>query len=206
MKTDVLKLDGGKAGQVELKKEIFGLDRRADILHRVVNWQLSKRRAGTHAVKFRSDVAGTQKRVGRQKGGGTARHGNRKANIFVGGGRAFGPIPRDHGFKLQKKVRTLGLKTALSVKAADKKLMIIDNVEFKGGKTKGLVAKLEKLGLTNALFIDGAEVNGGFKQALKNIPNMDVLPTQGINVYDILRRDTLVLTKDAVKNLEERLI
>ncbi len=206
MKTDVLKLDGGKAGQVELKKEIFGLDRRADILHRVVNWQLSKRRAGTHAVKFRSDVAGTQKRVGRQKGGGTARHGNRKANIFVGGGRAFGPIPRDHGFKLQKKVRTLGLKTALSVKAADKKLMIIDNVEFKGGKTKGLAAKLEKLGLTNALFIDGSEVNGGFKQALKNIPNMDVLPTQGINVYDILRRDTLVLTKDAVKNLEERLI
>lgn len=206
MKTDVLKLDGGKAGQVELKKEIFGLDRRADILHRVVNWQLSKRRAGTHAVKFRSDVAGTQKRVGRQKGGGTARHGNRKANIFIGGGRAFGPIPRDHGFKLQKKVRTLGLKTALSVKAADKKLMIIDNVEFKGGKTKGLAAKLEKLGLTNALFIDGAEVNGGFKQALKNIPNMDVLPTQGINVYDILRRDTLVLTKDAIKNLEERLI
>lgn len=206
MKTDVLKLDGGKAGQVELKKEIFGLDRRADILHRVVNWQLSKRRAGTHAVKFRSDVAGTQKRVGRQKGGGTARHGNRKANIFIGGGRAFGPIPRDHGFKLQKKVRTLGLKTALSVKAADKKLMIIDNVEFKGGKTKGLAAKLEKLGLTNALFIDGTEVNGGFKRALKNIPNMDVLPTQGINVYDILRRDTLVLTKDAIKNLEERLI
>lgn len=206
MKTDVLKLDGGKAGQVELRPEIFGLDRRADILHRVVNWQLAKRRAGTHAVKFRSDVAGTQHRVGRQKGGGTARHGNRKANIFVGGGRAFGPIPRDHGFKLQKKVRTLGLKTALSVKAADKKLMIVDDIELKGGKTKSLVAKLGKLGLTNALFIGGSEVNEGFKQALQNIPNMDVLPTQGINVYDVLRRDTLVLTKAALKNLEERLI
>ena len=206
MKTDVLKLDGGKAGQVELKKEIFGLDRRADILHRVVNWQLAKRRAGTHAVKFRSDIAGTQKRWGRQKGGGTARHGNRKSNIFIGGGRAFGPIPRDHGFKLQKKVRTLGLKTALSVKATEKKLIILDDIELKDGKTKSLVAKLGKLGLTNALFIGGADVSGGFKQALQNIPNMDVLPTQGINVYDILRRDTLVLTKDAVKNLEERLI
>ncbi len=205
MKTDVLKLDGGKAGQIELKKEIFGLDRRADILHRVVNWQLAKRRAGTHAVKFRSDIAGTTKRWGKQKGGGTARHGNRKSNIFIGGGRAFGPIPRDHGFKLQKKVRTLGLKTALSVKAADKKLIVIDKIELKDGKTKTLIAKLAKLGLTNALFISGSEVNSSFLQALKNIPNMDVLPTQGINVYDILRRDTLVLTQDAVKNLEERL-
>lgn len=205
MKTDVLKLDGGKAGQVELKKEIFGLDRRADILHRVVNWQLAKRRAGTHAVKFRSDIAGTTKRWGKQKGGGTARHGNRKANIFIGGGRAFGPIPRDHGFKLQKKVRTLGLKTALSVKAADKKLIIVDDIELKDGKTKSLVAKLGKLGLTNALFIGGSEVNDGFKQAIQNIPNVDVLPTQGINVYDVLRRDTLVLTKAALKNLEERL-
>ena len=205
MKTDVLKLDGGKAGQVELKKEIFGLDRRADILHRVVNWQLAKRRAGTHAVKFRGDIAGTTKRVGSQKGGGTARHGNRKSNIFIGGGRAFGPIPRDHGFKLQKKVRTLGLKTALSVKATEKKLMILDDIELKDGKTKSLVVKLSKLGLTNALIVGGSDVNGGFKQALANIPNIDVLPTQGINVYDILRRDTLVLTKDAVKNLEERL-
>ena len=205
MKTDVLKLDGSKAGQIDLRPEIFGLEKRADILQRVVNWQLAKRRAGTHAVKFRSDINARKKKLYRQKGTGGARHGARSANIFVGGGRAFGPIPRDHGFKLQKKVRTLGLKTALSSKAQDKKIIVLDNIELKDGKTKTLTAKLGKLGLSNALFIDGAEVNGGFKRALKNIPNMDVLPSQGINVYDILRRDTLVLTKEAVKNLEERL-
>jgi len=204
MKADVLKLDGSKAGEIELKKDIFGLAPRADILHRVVNWQLAKRRAGTHAVKFRSDVAGTQKRVGRQKGGGTARHGNRKANIFVGGGRAFGPIPRDHGFKLPKKVRALGLKTALSAKVQGKQLIVLDNADLKAPKTADLVKKLGKLGITSALFVDGAEVNENFKLALSNIPNVDVLPSQGINVYDILRRDVLVLTKGAVKNLEER--
>jgi len=205
MKTDVLKLDGGKAGQIELKGEIFGLENRADILHRVVNWQLAKRRAGTHAVKFRSDINARKKKLYRQKGTGGARHGAKSANIFVGGGRAFGPIPRDHGHKLQKKVRTLGLKTALSVKASGKKLVVVDSLDFTSGKTSDLQKKLGKLGVTNALFIDGAEVNGGFKQAVSNIPNIDVLPTQGINVYDILRRDVLVLTTDAVKNLEERL-
>lgn len=204
MKTDVLKLDGSKAGQIELKKDIFGLEARADILHRVVTWQLAKRRAGTHAVKFRSDIAGTTKRVGRQKGGGTARHGNRKTNIFIGGGRAFGPIPRDHGFDLPKKVRALGLKTALSVKAADKKLMVLENIDLKAGKTADLVKKLKKLGVSNALFVDGAEVNKNFKLALSNIPNVDVLPSQGLNVYDILRRDVLVMTTGAIKNLEER--
>ena len=204
MKADVLKLDGGKAGQIELKKDIFGLKPRADILHRVVTWQLAKRRAGTHAVKFRSDIVGTTKRVGRQKGGGTARHGSRKANIFIGGGRAFGPIPRDHGFRLPKKVRTLGLKTALSAKARGKQLIVLDNADLKAPKTADLVKKFKKLGVTSALFIDGAEVNENFKLALANIPNVDVLPSQGINVYDILRREVLVLTRAAVKNLEER--
>lgn len=146
MKTDVLKLDGGKPGQIDLKPEIFGLEKRADILQRVVTWQLAKRRAGTHAVKFRSDINKRKKKLYRQKGTGGARHGAKSANIFVGGGRAFGPIPRDHGFKLQKKVRTLGLKTALSAKAADKKLFILDSVELKDGKTKTLAKKLEKLG------------------------------------------------------------
>ena len=205
MKADVLKLDGSKAGEIELKKDIFGLKPRADILHRVVTWQLAKRRAGTHAVKFRSDIKTTGKKAYRQKGTGSARHGDRGANIFVGGGRAFGPIPRDHGFKLPKKVRALGLKTALSAKAQDKQLIVLDNAELKAPKTADLVKKLKKLGVTSALFVDGAEVNENFKQALSNIPLVDVLPTQGINVYDILRRDVLVLTKSAVKNLEERL-
>jgi large subunit ribosomal protein L4 len=205
MKTQVITLDGKKAGDVTLDKGIFGLPRRADILHRVVNWQLAKRRAGTHAVKFRSDIAGSKKRIGRQKGGGTARHGNRKANIFIGGGRAFGPIPRDHSHRLNKKVRTLGLKTALSSKAEDKKLIIIDGLELKDGKTAVLTKKIEKLGLTSALFVAGPEVNEGFARALSNIPRMDVLPSQGINVYDILRRDTLVLSTEALAKLEERL-
>ncbi len=204
MKADVLKLDGSKAGEIELKKDIFGLKPRADILHRVVTWQLAKRRAGTHAVKFRSDIKTTGKKAYRQKGTGSARHGDRGANIFVGGGRAFGPIPRDHGFKLPKKVRALGLKTALSTKAQDKRLIVLDNAELKAPKTADLVKKLKKLGVTSALFVDGAEVNENFKQALSNIPLVDVLPTQGINVYDILRRDVLVLTKSAVKNLEAR--
>ena len=205
MKTDVLTLDAKKAGDIELDDAIFGVTARADILHRVVNWQLAKRRAGTHAVKFRSDIARTGKKFGRQKGGGGARHGDRRSNIFIGGGRAFGPIPRDHGFDLPKKVRKLGLKTALSAKAADGKLIIVDVAELKEGKTKELAAKLEKLGLASALFVDGVEVNENFKRAVSNIPNIDVLPSQGANVYDILRRDTLVLTKAAVAKLEERL-
>lgn len=205
MKTNVLTLDAKKAGDIDLDEAIFGVTPRADILHRVVNWQLAKRRAGTHAVQFRSDVSRTGARLGRQKGGGTARHGSRSSNIFVGGGRAFGPIPRDHGFDLPKKVRKLGLKTALSTKAAEGKLIVVDTAELKEGKTKELMAKLEKLGLANALFVDGSEVNANFKQAVQNIPNVDVLPSQGANVYDIIRRDTLVLTKAAVAKLEERL-
>lgn len=205
MKTDVLTLDAKKAGDIDLDEAIFGVSARADILHRVVNWQLAKRRAGTHAVKFRSDIARTGARFGRQKGGGTARHGSRRSNIFVGGGRAFGPIPRDHGHSLPKKVRKLGLKSALSAKQADGKLIVVETAELKDGKTKELKAKLEKLGLSNALFVDGAEVNENFLRASQNIPNVDVLPSQGANVYDILRRDTLVLTKAAVENLGERL-
>lgn len=205
MKTNVLTLDAKKAGDIDLDEAIFGVTARADILHRVVNWQLAKRRAGTHAVQFRSDVSRTGARFGRQKGGGTARHGARSANIFVGGGRAFGPIPRDHGYSLPKKIRKLGLKSALSAKQASGKIIVVDAAELKDAKTKDLQAKLEKLGLTNALFLDGAEVNENFLRAAQNIPNVDVLPTQGANVYDILRRDTLVLTKAAVAQLGERL-
>lgn len=205
MKADVITLEAKKAGDITLDEAIFGVTARADILHRVVNWQLAKRRAGTHAVQFRSDVSRTGARYGRQKGGGTARHGSRRSNIFVGGGRAFGPIPRDHGFSLPKKVRKLGLKTALSSKQAEGKLIIVDVAELKDGKTKELQAKLEKMGLKNALFVDGAEVNENFLRAARNIPNIDVLPSQGANVYDILRRDTLVLTTAAVAQLEERL-
>ncbi len=205
MKTNVLTLDAKKAGDIDLDEAIFGVTARADILHRVVNWQLAKRRAGTHAVQFRSDVSRTGARFGRQKGGGTARHGARSANIFVGGGRAFGPIPRDHGYSLPKKIRKLGLKSALSAKQASGKIIVVDAAELKDGKTQELQAKLEKLGLTNALFLDGAEVNENFLRAAQNIPNVDVLPTQGANVYDILRRDTLVLTKAAVAQLGERL-
>lgn len=205
MKAKVVNLDAKKVGDIELDDAIFGLSARADILHRVVNWQLAKRRAGTHAVKFRSDIACTGKRFGNQKGGGSARHGPRSSNIFIGGGRAFGPIPRDHGFGLPKKVRKLGLKTALSSKQADGKLIVVDTADMKDVKTKALVSVLSKLGLQNALFIDGAEVNANFKDAVSNIPNIDILPTQGANVYDILRRDTLVLTKAAVKKLGERL-
>ncbi len=205
MKSDIVTLDGKKAGDIELQDSIFGLEARPDILQRVVRWQLAKRRAGTHAVKFRSDIAGSSAKIYRQKGTGRARHGTKKVNIFVGGGRAFGPLPRDHGFKLPKKVRVLGLKTALSAKQAAKKLIVIDSLDLKDAKTAGLKKKLEKLGLANALFVGGAVVDEGFQKALSNLPNLDVLPSQGINVYDILRRDTLVLSKEAVASLEERL-
>lgn len=193
--------DGDK---ITLNDEIFGVEARADILHRVVNWQLAKRRAGTHAVKFRSDIARTGKKFGRQKGGGGARHGSRRSNIFIGGGRAFGPIPRDHGHKLPKKIRALGMKSALSSKVRDQKLIILDEAALKEAKTKALVAALDKLGISNALFID-ADLNENFVKAARNIPNIDVLPSVGANVYDIMRRDTLVLTKAAVEKLEERL-
>ncbi|MBT5435061.1 MAG: 50S ribosomal protein L4 [Alphaproteobacteria bacterium] len=205
MKTDVLTLDNKKAGSVDLSEDVFGLPARPDILARVINWQLAKRRAGTHSTKSTSDVVGTTHRVGRQKGGGTARHGSRKTNIFRGGAIGHGPVQRSHAFKLPKKIRALGLKTALSVKQAEGKLLIVENADLEGPKTKELVARLGAMGIGNALFVDGAAVNENFLRAVSNIPGIDVLPSAGANVYDIVRRDTLVLTKDAVTALEERL-
>lgn len=205
MKADVLTLDAEKAGTVDLDDAIFALEARPDILHRIVNWQLAKRRAGTHAVQFRSDVTATGKKAYKQKGTGHARHGDRRANLFRGGGRAFGPIPRDHSHGLTKKVRKLGLKSALSAKQAEGRLIILDELKLDEAKTKSFLDKLGKLGLTNALFIDGQEVDANVRLAASNIPHIDVLPSQGANVYDILRRDTLVLTRAALDKLAERL-
>ncbi|GIX16819.1 MAG: 50S ribosomal protein L4 [Rhodothalassiaceae bacterium] len=205
MKADVLTWDAKKAGSIELDDAIFGLEPRADILHRVVVWQLAKRRAGTHAVKFRSDVRATNRKMYRQKGTGRARHGSRRVNIFRGGGRAFGPIPRDHAIKLPKKVRALGLRHALSDKAREGRLIVVETAKLEKGKTRELKDKLAKLGLTSALIIDGEAVDEAFKRAAANLPQVKVLPTIGANVYDILRHETLVLTKAAVDKLKERL-
>jgi len=205
MKAQVITLDAKKAGDIDLDDGIFGLPERGDILQRVVVWQLAKRRAGTHKVQSRGEVSGTTKRIGRQKGGGSARHGSGKVSQFRGGARAFGPVVRSHAISLPKKIRALGLKTALSSKVASGDLVILENADLKNGKTKDLLSKLDKLGVSNALFVDGAEVNENFRKALSNIPNVDVLPTQGANVYDILRREKLVLTKAAVEGLVERL-
>lgn len=204
MKISVKTLENKAAGDVTVKDEVFGIDPRGDIMARVVNWQLAKRRAGSHKVKIRSEIARTGAKVGRQKGGGRARHGAASSNIFRGGGVSHGPVVRDHGFSLQKKVRQLGLKSALSTKAREGKLVILDKLSS-DGKTSTLRAKLAKCGINNALIIGGAEIDTMFNRAASNIPLLDVLPQQGINVYDILRRDTLVLTKDCVAHLEERL-
>ncbi|WP_321502908.1 50S ribosomal protein L4 [Breoghania sp.] len=204
MELAVKTLEGGAAGSITLSDEIFGLDPRADLMHRVVRWQLAKRQAGTHKTKGRSEVAATGKKFVRQKGSGGARHGDRKVPQFRGGGRAFGPVVRDHSFDLPKKVRALGLKHALSAKAQASNIVILDDVKSADGKTKALKAQLGALGFANVLFIDGAEIDNNFRLAARNIPNVDVLPVQGINVYDILRRETLVLTKAAVSALEER--
>ncbi len=205
MKTDVIKLDAKKAGSIDLADEIFGLEPRADILHRVVRYQLAKRQAGTHKVKTRSETSYTTKRIYRQKGTGGARHGSRNAPIFRGGGIYKGPTPRSHAHKLTKKFRALGLKHALSAKVAAGELVILDNADLKDGKTKALATAIKNLGWKRALIIDGAEVNENFARAARNIDGLDVLPSAGVNVYDILRRDTLVLTKAAVEALEARL-
>ena len=204
MKISVKTLENKSAGDVTVKDEVFGINPRGDIMARVVNWQLAKRRAGSHKVKIRSEITRTGAKVGRQKGGGRARHGAASSNIFRGGGVSHGPVVRDHGFSLQKKVRQLGLKSALSTKAREGKLVILDKLSS-DGKTATLRAKLAKCGISNALIIGGAEIDAMFSRAASNIPLLDVLPQQGINVYDILRRDTLVLTKDCVAHLEERL-
>ncbi len=196
--------DGKAAGSVTLSDAIFGLEPRTDLIHRCVNWQLAKRQRGTHAVKNRADIARTGKKMYRQKGTGSARHGSGRANLFRGGGRAFGPVVRSHATELPKKVRALALKHALSAKAKDGAIVVVDNVALDEAKTKTLLSRFETLGLANALIIDGATVEQNFQRAARNIPNIDVLPVQGINVYDILRRHKLVLTKAALDALEAR--
>jgi large subunit ribosomal protein L4 len=204
MKLDVTTLDGASAGSVELADEIYGLEPRPDILQRCVRWQLAKRRAGTHKSKGRSEINRTTKKLYKQKGTGNARHGAASAPQFRGGGKAFGPVVRSHAHDLPKKVRALALRHALSSKAKTQSLIIVDDVRLDAPKTKALVERFGKLGLANALVIGGAEVEPNFKLAARNIPNVDVLPVQGINVYDILRREKLVLTKAAVDALEAR--
>ena len=204
MKLDITTLDGAGAGSVDLDETIFGLEPRVDLLQRMVRWQLAKRQAGTHAVKNRSDVNRTRKKLYKQKGTGNARHGAASAPQFRGGGRAFGPVVRSHAHDLPKKVRALALKHALSAKVKDSTLIVIDDVKLADGKTKGLVERFEKMGLQSALIISGAEVDVNFGRAARNIPQIDVLPIQGINVYDILRRDKLVLTRAAIDALEAR--
>ena len=205
MKTDVIKLDAAKAGSIELSDAIFGLEPRADILHRMVRYQLAKRQAGTHKVKTRSETSYSTKKIYRQKGTGGARHGSRNAPIFRGGGIYKGPTPRSHAHNLTKKFRALGLKHALSAKVAAGELVIIEDATLSAGKTKALATVIKDLGWKRALIIDGAEVNENFALAARNIEGVDVLPSAGANVYDILRRDTLVLTKAAVAALEARL-
>src|SRR3954469_2642659 len=204
MKLDITTLDGAGAGSVDLNEEIFGLEPRADLLQRMVRWQLAKRRAGTHAVKNRSDVNRTRKKLYKQKGTGNARHGAASAPQFRGGGRAFGPVVRDHSHDLPKKVRALALRHALSAKAKASTLIVVDDIKLADGKTKALAERFGKLGLSSALIIGGAEVDVNFGRAAPNLPQIDVLPVQGINVYDILRREKLVLTRAAVDALEAR--
>jgi len=205
MKLDVIKLDGGKGGSIELPDDIFGIEEiRADILQRCVTWQLAKRRAGTHKIQVRNEVSRTGKKMYRQKGTGGARHGSRRAAQFVGGAKAHGPVVRSHAFDLPKKVRALALRHALSSKARDGSLIVLDNATVKDAKTAALRTSLEKIGVTNALLITGVEVDANLKLAARNIPNVDVLPNAGLNVYDVLRRTTLVLTKDAVEAIRTR--
>ena len=205
MKLQVTTLENKKAGEIELDEGVFGLPTRKDILARVVNWQLAKRRAGTHKTKGRGEVKGSTRKIFRQKGTGNARMGNARTPIRRGGGVTFGPLVRDHAISLNKKVRKLGLKTALSAKVAEGKLVVLDSASVESAKTAALAKSLGVLGWRSVLLIDGAEVNANFARAARNIPLVDVLPQQGANVYDILRRDTLVLTKDAVAALEARL-
>ena len=205
MKLTVKSLDNTEVGDIDLADDVFGLPVRSDILARVVNWQLAKRRAGTHKTKGISDISGTTAKPYKQKGTGRARQGSRRSPQFRGGATIFGPVVRSHEFGLQKKVRKLGLKTALSAKQAEGKLVVIDAAAVGEAKTKALRAQFDTLGWASVLIIDGATVDGNFAKAARNLPKVDVLPQQGANVYDILRRDTLVLTRAAVEQLEARL-
>lgn len=204
MKCDVITLDNQAAGSIELDDSVFGLEPRADLLQRVVRWQLAKRQAGTHKTKGISEISGTTKKPYKQKGTGRARQGSMRSAQFRGGATIFGPVVRSHAHDLPKKVRALGLKNALSAKAKAGQLVVLDAAASEG-KTKALAAQLKALNWGRALIIDGPEIQDAFARAARNIPNVDVLPAQGANVYDILRRDTLVLTKAAVEKLEERL-
>ena len=205
MKVKVQSFAGKSGGDIELSDAVFGLEPRADILHRVVTWQLEKRRGTARAARERSDVARTGKKYGRQKGGGTARHGDRRAPIFIGGGKAHGPRVRDFNPSLNKKVRALGLKMALSTKVRDGKLIVMENLDVSEAKTKALKEQLGKLGLgKTALVIDGDALNVGFAKASSNLREINLLPAVGANVYDILKHETLVLTRAAVEKLEAR--
>lgn len=206
MKIEVKTLAAKDAGAIDLDDAVFGIEEvRSDLLQRVVKWQLAARQQGSHKTLGRSEIARTKKKFGRQKGGGGARHGARSAPIFVGGGKAHGPRVRSHAHELPKKVRALGLKHALSSKAGSQSLIVLDDAVLDAPKTKELRASFEGLGISNALIISGAEVNENFAKAARNLPCIDVLPAQGLNVYDVLRRDTLVLTKAAVEKIHERL-
>lgn len=205
MKCDIISLDNKKVGDIDLDEAVFGLEVRRDILARVVNWQLAKRRSGNHKVKTRAEVKGTRAKPHAQKGSGRARQGTAQSPILRGGGVAFGPHVRDHAHGLQKKVRALALKTALSAKQAEGKLVVLDKASLKKAKTAELAKRLDKLGWGSTLIIDGAETDDNFRRAAANLIGIDVLPSQGANVYDILRRDTLVLTRDGVAKLTERL-
>jgi large subunit ribosomal protein L4 len=203
MKLPVVKLDAKKAGEIDLDDAVFGITEiRSDILQRMVRYQLSKRQAGTHSTLSRSNVSVTTKKLYRQKGTGGARHGSKNAPIFVGGGTAHGPHPHSHAHALPKKVRALAMKHALSSKVKDEALIIVDALA--GEKTKDLTAQLKKLGISNALVIGGAQLDEKFAKAARNIPNIDVLPLAGLNVYDVLRRKTLVLTREAVEGVNAR--
>ncbi len=204
MELKIKTFDGKDAGSITLSDAIFGLSPRVDLIQRCVNWQLAKRQSGTHDVKNRAEIWRTGKKMYRQKGTGSARHGSARVNLFRGGGRSFGPTPRSHAIGLPKKVRALALRHALSAKAKDGGIIVLDAIALKEPKTGALRERFEKLGFDNALIIDGAEIDSGFRLAARGIPNIDVLPIQGINVYDILRRTKLVLTKAAVNALEAR--
>jgi len=207
MKLNVIKLDGGASGSIELPDDIFGIDDiRTDILQRCVTWQLAKRRSGNHKIQVRNEVSRTSKKMYKQKGTGGARHGSRRAAQFVGGAKAHGPVVRSHAFDLPKKVRAMALRHALSSKAKDGSLVIVDTVSLKDPKTAALRVQLGAIGITHALVIAGAEVDNNFKLAARNIPNVDVLPNAGLNVYDVLRRRTLVLTTDAVEAIQARFV
>lgn len=205
MQIPVKNLDNAEVGTIEVAEEVFGLEPRPDILARVVHWQLAKRRAGTHKAKERHEINRTGAKMYRQKGTGRARHGSKRVVQFRGGGVVHGPRVRDHGYSLPKKVRRLGLKTALSSKQQGGKLVVLDTLAFEAGKTADLAKRLQGLGWSSVLFIDGPEVDAGFARAAANLVGVDVLPQQGANVYDILRRDLLVLTRSAVEHLEARL-